>query len=201
MPRPDNKLYERQVALAMVIYMALLLAAAPLLRLSSSMAWKALIAAAPVLPMFYVIVLIGRRIRDSDELEQRTHLIALGVATAVVSGSSMACGFLVAGGVLHLGGEVLIWVFPVLMLCYGVARKWVARRYGVEGACTEEGSAWLPAYFAVSGLLMGCLALYAWWRQRGANTLVLAAGTCLFLGMAVWARVRQLRARRLVHEE
>lgn len=201
MPRPDNKRYERQVVLAMVIYTALLLIATPLLRLSQSVIWKTLLAVAPVLPMLYVIALMGRRIRDSDELEQRTHLVALGVATGVVSGLSMVGGFLTAGGVLHLGGEVLIWVFPALMLCYALARQWVARRYGVESVCSEEGSTWLPAYFAASGLLMGCLALYAWWRQQATDALALAVGAGFFLGMAAWARIRQVRVRRRAHEE
>ena len=201
MPRHDNKRYERRVVLAMTIYTALLLLATPLLRLSSSLAWKALLAVAPVLPMLYVIVLMGRRVRDSDELEQRTHLIALGVATAVVSGLSMVGGFLAAGGVVRLGGDVLIWVFPALMLGYALAQKWVARRYGVETVCAEEGSAWLPAYFVAVGLLMGCFAVYAWWHRQAMNALVLAVGMGLFLGMAGWARMRRLRARRRAREE
>lgn len=201
MPRPDNKRYQRQSALAMLIYTALLLAGAPLLHFSTSLVWRVPLAVAPVLPMLYVITLMGRRIRDSDELEQRTHLIALGVSTALVSGLSMIGGFLSAGGVLHLGGGILIWVFPVLMLGYALAQKWVARRYGVEDVCTEEGSAWLPVYFALSGLIMGCFAWDAWWHRRVMDALVFVALAVLFAGMAAWARMRQQGVRRRANEE
>jgi len=200
MSRIDNKHYQRQVALTMVVYMLVLLGCDPLLRATDSLPLKALLAMAPVLPMIYVIVLMGRKIRDSDELEQRTHLVALGFGTALVSTLSMVGGFLAAGGVLHLSGAVLIWVFPVLMVGYAVAQKWVARRYGVDAVCVEEGSAWLPGYFVGTGLLMGVLALYAWWHQgmRDAGLFGLAAGIFVVLGL--WIRSRQVRARRRVHE-
>lgn len=201
MPRPDNKRYERRVVLAMAVYTAALLGIEPLLHAAHAVALKALLALAPVVPLLYVIVLMGLRIGSSDELEQRTHLIALGVATALVSGLSTIGGFLVMGGVLHLDGSVLFWVFPVLLISYGLTRKWVARRYGVESLCAEEGSIWMPVYFAAVGLLMACLALYAGWHHAVRNAATFAAGAAIFVAMGAWARLRQLRARRRMREE
>ena len=196
MPRLTPKRYEQQLSLTMMVYVVVMLADGPLLHAASHLALKAALAVAPVLPMLYVIALMWRRVRDSDELEQRTHLVALGAAAALVCGLSMVGGFLVAGGVLHIGGAVLIGVFPVLMVSYALARKLVARRYGMDASCTGEGSAWLPWYFVSTGALMAAVALYAWWRRdlRGAE--IFAAAAILFAAMAAWARWRRIRARR-----
>lgn len=201
MPRLDNKRYERQVALAMAVYVAVLLGVWPLLHVAHGLLPKTLLALAPVVPLLYVIVLMGRRICASDELEQRTHLVALGVSTALVSGLSTIGGFLAMGGVLHVDGSVLFGVFPVLLLGYALTRKWVARRYGVESLCAEEGSTWLPAYFAATGLLMACLALYAGWQHAGRDAMSFVVVAVIFAVLAWWARWRQLRARRRMREE
>ncbi|MEW9622740.1 hypothetical protein [Rhodanobacter geophilus] len=201
MARLIKKHYEQRLMLAMLVYMVALIAAGPLLRAVASLPLKAMLAVAPVLPMLYVIALMWRRISDSDELEQRTHLVALGVATALVSALSMGGGFLVAGGVLHLGGDVLIWVFPVLMMGYGIAYRQVANRYGMGVLCTDEGSPWLPWYFAVTAVVMAAFGLDAWWKHNAWNALAFAATTALFVTMAVWVRMRQSRARRLERED
>jgi hypothetical protein len=192
-----QKRYEQRVMLAMLAYMVVLVADGPLLRVVTSLPLKALLAVAPVLPMLYVIALMWWRIRDSDELEQRTHLVALGVATALVSALSMVGGFLAAGHVLHLGGEVLIWVFPVMMAGYGVAYKQVARRYGMGVLCTGEGSSWLPWYFALTGVLMAAFGVNAWWHHSLRDALVFAFTALLFVALAVWSRLRTARARRM----
>lgn len=201
MPRLTQKHYEQRVMLAMLAYMAVLIAAGPLLRATASLPLKALLAVAPVLPMLYVIALMWWRIRDSDELEQRTHLVALGVATALLSALSMVGGFLVAGGVLHLGGDVLIWVFPVLMAGYGVAYRQVASRYGMGALCTSEGSPWLPWYFAATAVVAVVLGLHAWWSHSRWDALWFAATAAFFVALAIWTRVRQSRARRLERVE
>lgn len=201
MARLNQKRYEQRVMLAMLVYVVVLLADAPLLRATASLPLKALLAVAPVLPMLYVIALMWWRIRDSDELEQRAHLLALGVATALVSALSMVGGFLVAGGVLHLSGAVLIWVFPVMMAGYGVAYRQVARRYGMGGLCTDEGSRWLPWYFALTGVLMAGYGLHAWWHHNIWNALTFGATAAFFAGLAVWARLRMTRARRMDRED
>jgi hypothetical protein len=195
------KRYEQRLMLAMLAYMVVLVADGPLLRAVTSLPLKALLAVAPVLPMLYVIALMWWRIRDSDELEQRTHLVALGVATALVSALSMVGGFLAAGHVLRLGGDVLIWVFPVVMAGYGVAYKQVASRYGMGALCTGEGSTWLPWYFALTGVLMAALGLNAWWHRARWDALAFAGMAAFFAALAVWARVRTVRARRMERKD
>jgi hypothetical protein len=179
--------------LAMAAYMGVLFGANALLRTTASLPVKALLALLPTLPVLYVIALMWRRIQGSDELEQRTHLLALGAAAALLSAASLIGGFLAGGGVLHLGGDVLIWVFPALMASYGVAYQRVARHYGIECDCAEERSAWLPWYFAGTGVVMAALALYLWIQYAAASALVLLAAAAFFCMLAV--RVRRQRAR------
>ncbi len=67
MPRLSDKQYQRQSMLAMTAYVAVMLGVWPLVRTVTGLPLKMLLALAPVLPMLYMIGLMARRIRDSDE--------------------------------------------------------------------------------------------------------------------------------------
>lgn len=144
MPRFTEKAYRRRVWLAMTAYVGCMLLLWPQLREVSGTPLKVVLALLPVVPMLYLISLMWRRVRYSDELQQRTHLVALGVATMVVSSLSLGAGFLAAAHVLVLEGDILIWVFPVIMVSYDLTRWWVGRRYGVAGMCEETSR--FPVY-------------------------------------------------------
>jgi hypothetical protein len=133
MQRSAYAAYRRNVLLLMLVYVALLLLLWPLIRSTSTPALKALYALLPVLPMVGVLWQIARRVMDSDELQQRVHLMALSAATGVVSAVSLAAGFLCATHVIELDGDALIWVMPGLALVYAVTRWIVGRRYGGLG--------------------------------------------------------------------
>lgn len=199
MSRMDNKHYEQRVMLAMLVYMVVLIGTGPLMHATARAALKALLAILPAVPIFYVIALMWRRIRDSDELEQRTHLVALGAAVAVVSGVSVVGGFLAIGGVVALGGDVLIWVFPALMACYGIAQQRVARRYGMGDTCAEAGSPWLPWFFAgMTGLMAAGAGIGAYRHElAGAAGCLLSAAIFALAGFWAWRR----RARALREEQ
>ena len=64
---------------------------------------KLLLALVPLVPVMWVIWLMARRVVNSDELEQRLHLIALSAATGLVAVTSLVGGFLCAAGVIALG--------------------------------------------------------------------------------------------------
>jgi amino acid transporter len=133
MPRFVISNYRRNIALLMAVYIALLLVLWPLIKTTSALALKAVFALLPVVPMIAALWLIARRIMDSDELQQRVHLIALSTATGVVSAVSLAAGFLSATHVIDLDGDVLIWVMPGLALVYAATRWIIGRRYGGLG--------------------------------------------------------------------
>ncbi|MER3546255.1 MAG: hypothetical protein C4338_01135 [Rhodanobacteraceae bacterium] len=84
-----------------------------------------------LVPAVAVIVLMGARVLRSDELQQRLHLIALGVATGLIAALSVVFSFLCAARVLTPAAEdVLFWIFPALCLAYGLTRMALTRRYG-----------------------------------------------------------------------
>jgi len=109
MPRSIEKLYRQRLMLAMAIYIGVMLLAWPLVRTTDSLSLKVVLALAPVLPMLYVVWLMVRRVWHSDELEQRTHLIALGASTVVVGVLSLVGGFLAAA----TGLGWLMYPFPL----------------------------------------------------------------------------------------
>lgn len=186
MTRMSNKRYEQHVMLAMLAYMVLLFADAPLVRAAGNLPLKAALALLPAVPVIYLIAVMGWRIRASDELEQRTQLVALGVASALAAVASLVGGFLAGAGVLHLGGDVLIWVFPLMMAGYGIGYRLVARRYGAGGLCEEEGSAWLPWFFGATALAMAGLGFYLQARGAFGSALVMWATAVFFVGLGVW---------------
>ena len=184
----------------MTIYVALLLLVWPLAR-DADTAWlKVVCALAPVIPVLYVIALMARKILHSDELEQRTHLIGLGVATAVVSVFSLIGGFLAAAKVLSadVSALILLWVFPLLVATYSGVRGWVARRYGGDG-CDEDG--WSTSTrFLMAAVLLGAVAVYAEFIRHDDYLAGIAAGmastfvvVALFRGWREWSKQRQAR--------
>jgi hypothetical protein len=198
MRRFSQKQYEWRVLAAMALYCAFMLYVWPVVRTTGSYPLKVLLAVAPALPVIYVLGQLARRIRASDELEQRTHLIALGVAMGVVGALSLVGGFLCVAGVVKVDGSILIWVFPVMMFSYGATRWWVLRGYG--GVMCDDGqSIWQWLRFVLIGaatLAMAVLHPQGLDGSRldfiyGTGVGLVAAG----LVVALW----QWRKRRLGH--
>jgi hypothetical protein len=194
MSRLTQRQYERRLMAAMAVYMVVMLGIWPMLRTAHDLPLKVLLALAPVLPMLYVMTLMARRIRDSDELEQRTHLLALGGATGAVGALSMIGGFLASAKVLPLDGTILILVFPAMMFCYGIARWGFARRYGVILTCEEQSPVPLYLRFALMALVLGGAA----WVFRGSmdDSGTTLSGTAAGFGLlALGAAVARWRHR------
>lgn len=160
MARLTPRQYRRHTLLAMSAYVGFMLLAWPAVRTADGTTPKVLLALAPVVPMLYVIGLMARRVLDADELEQRTHLVALGAATAVVGTLSLVGGFLAAAQVLKTDGAILIWVFPVMMLSYGMTRWWVGRRYGMSFDCAEDAGLPLAWRFLLGAVGTATLAWF-----------------------------------------
>lgn len=133
MKRLTTRRYNLWVMLLMAAYVGLLLLVWPHAKSGAPMPVRALLALLPALPVVAVNVVMAWRVLSSDELEQRLHMDALGLAAAVVCVLSLLGGFLAAAKVATFGGDVLIWVFPVACVTYGIARWLLARRYGGAG--------------------------------------------------------------------
>lgn len=134
MARLSKRRYNLEVAALMLVYVALMVFEWPLVAEAGGPALRILLALLPAVPVVAVIALAARLVMHGDELEQRLHLIALGVAVGVVSAASIVGGFLAIARVWAVGGDILIWIFPALCAVYGVARIALARR--VMGAWT-----------------------------------------------------------------
>lgn len=196
MRRFTEKQYQRQLMAAMALYVGVMLLAWPSARTVGSLPLKLLLALLPAALMLYVIGLMARRILHSDELEQRTHLVALGVATALVGAASLIGGFLAAAKLVQLDGTVLIWVFPLQLVAYGITRWLVGRRYGHEAVCAEGGFSFRQR-LALILVLMAAVALAAYWRHDDFDVRMLAGmGSALVLVLA-WQGYRQWRKRRV----
>jgi hypothetical protein len=133
MPRRASSSFRSQILLLMLAYMGLLLLLWPQARHTSVLPLKVVYALVPLTPMVWALWLEARRIMQGDELQQRVNLIALSVATGVVSVLSLAGGFLAAAGAVAFDGDILVWVMPALALVYLITRWRVGRRYGGIG--------------------------------------------------------------------
>ena len=188
--------YELRTFATSAVYVALVITLLPYARHADSNTTRLICALLPTLPMLYIVWLIGRRIRSSDELEQRTHLLGLGAAAATAGVFSLVSGFLAAGKAipLELAGTLLIWVFPLMLLTYGLVQNWASRRYGARFCDDSDG---LPKAisFGLLAVLFGGVALWAYFR----STDEFAFG--MFCGLAVsfatlaaifaWRRLRR----------
>jgi len=123
--------YLRAFLPAMAAYVVVLFASVWLLKRIDDPLWlRALIALTPVVPVALGLRAVVRYIREIDELQQRIELEAVSIATALVSLVYLAAGFLQLAKVIAAPADIaMIWVFPLICLCYGIARVLVARRY------------------------------------------------------------------------
>jgi hypothetical protein len=196
MTDPDRKRHQIRIMFAMAIYVAVLLAVWPLAK-SAAVVWhKAAYALAPVPPILYVIWLMARRVLASDELEQRTHLIGLGVAAGVASVFGIVSGFLAAANVLgpNAAAVALIWVFPLMLIAYSLGQMLAARRYGTS-PCIDEGLP-LALRFLFVVVVFAALAAYLYYRKGNldgaATALGMAVGTGVCaLGFTIWRHRRR----------
>lgn len=195
MVRLSRQAHQRRIMVAMTIYVVVLLLVWPLARSESALWLKAMYALAPVPPILYVIWLMARWVLASDELEQRTHLIGLGMAAAAVSIFGIVTGFLAVAHVFTLDwtATALIWIFPLLIVVYSAGRAYAARRYG-SGAC-DEGAPVAVRFLYVAGVFV-VAAVYIYWRKGDVESASFAAGTAAgMLGGAVFLTLRK-RLRR-----
>lgn len=195
MTRLSKTQYDRRVFVAMTAYVVLVIALLPYARHADGAALRLACALLPTLPLLYVVWLLGRRIWQSDELEQRTHLIGLGAASAVVGVFSLVGGFLAVTRALppDAAPMLLIWVFPITLFSYGLGHWWAARQYG--GGICDDGDGMPPhTRFLIVALIFGAVAVWAYFRATDEFAVGLFSGISAVFFVA--ALVFALRRRR-----
>ncbi len=92
-------------------------------------ALQSVVALLPVLPMLFVMRAIVRHMLRQDEMQQRIELQAVAVTCAVVGISTFSIGFLQNVKLLPSPPWLMLWILPVMIGTYGVARALITRRY------------------------------------------------------------------------
>lgn len=195
MTRLTETAHQRRIMFAMTIYVVVFMGVWPLAKLAAEPWLKGLYALAPLPPVIYAVWLMALRVQSADELEQRTHLIGLGISAAITSVFTLVAGFLAAAHVLPAdwAAGALLWVFPLLMIAYGAGRSVAARRYGTSGMCDEGISTSIRFLYLI--VLFAGVAAFLYYLKgdaEGASTaLGLVAGvgvSATFFAVARWLR-------------
>ena len=129
--RPAGRRYIRAMWPILIGYSLILFFSGWMLKRGiDSVALRAAVALLPVLPLLLLLRVALRYLRETDELQRRIEIEAIGIASLLVSMLYFGGGLLVQAKVLSLNtGAVMIWVFPLIMLFYGIAKFFAVRRY------------------------------------------------------------------------
>jgi hypothetical protein len=129
-PKRLSRRYQREVSLAMGIYVIVMLFWKRLLHAVDPIWLKWLVALFPALLVCWVMRAFVIYVRDSDEMQRRIELESGAVAALLVAAGYLAAGFLQSAKLIDVAaGPALIMVFPAMCLMYGVAKIFVSRRY------------------------------------------------------------------------
>ena len=123
------------------------------------------------------------------------------MATGVVATLSLIGGFLASARVLALDGSILIWVFPVMMACYGITRWRVAQQYGHELACDPGDSMALQWRLATGAAMVGFVAFFAYVKQDALLAGMLIGMAAVIVVVAFAKAIIRWRKRREGHTD
>jgi hypothetical protein len=120
--------YARDMTIAAVLYMALVIGGALAIKDGSLPRWAIIaVALAPLLPALMMLRAYATFLSRIDEFQRRIQTDAILISAAIVGFGSFAYGFLEEwAGFPHLP---LIWVFPALIGFWGLAACIVRLRY------------------------------------------------------------------------
>lgn len=125
--------YSRTLAFATAAYVVTIFICVWLLKHSLADAplyLRVPVALLPVAPMVWLIRVQVAMIMARDELQRRIDLEAFAIAAIGVSLGALGLSLLIVARVWDVAGRTaLVWMLPAVLLSYGVARYWVARRY------------------------------------------------------------------------
>lgn len=126
--KPAARRYRRDIAVAFVIYVALVIGAALAIRNLAPPQWLVIVLAlAPVAPMLMMLRAYLVFVRAVDEFQRRLQSEAVAIAAAITLFASFAYGFLEEWA--DFPHVPLIWVFPVFSFVFGMAHVLIWMRY------------------------------------------------------------------------
>lgn len=122
--------YYRELAAPMLAYVVVMLVWKRLLELVGDGTLRVLVALLPAAIVLWMMRVVVRYVRASDEMQRRIELESISIAAMLVSSAYMAAGFLQTAKLIDVPAKVaMLWVFPMLCMAYGVVKVVIARRY------------------------------------------------------------------------
>lgn len=125
-----TRAYVRSMAIAAVLYVAVVFGAVTLIRHApfALPQWAVIIVAlTPIFPALMMLGAYTTYLRSMDELHRRIQSEAWLVSAGVVGVASFTYSFLEEWA--HFPRIDLVWIFPALILAWGLATFFVRRRY------------------------------------------------------------------------
>ncbi len=129
--QPASRRYQRALWPIMAGYaLSLFLSVWLIKRGIESVPLRAVVALLPVVAIALFMHAALRYLREIDELQRRIETEAIGIASLLVALVYFAGGLLEKAKMLEVdAGVVMIWVFPLLCLVYGIAKMILTKRY------------------------------------------------------------------------
>lgn len=129
-PPHVTKRYMRDMIVAAIAYVAVLLPSVFVVRHLEPPQWVAIaLALASAGPGLLMIRAYMRRFNGIDEFQRRVEMESILAAAAVVGFGSFTYGFLQSFAGFPAIEGALLWVFPALWFVFGIAQVFVRRRY------------------------------------------------------------------------
>jgi hypothetical protein len=125
-----SRAYMRSMAIAAIVYVAVVFGAVMLIRHApfSLPQWAVIIVAlTPLIPALMMVRTYLTFLRSMDELHRRIQTEAWLISAGVIGIGSFTYSFLEEWA--HLPRIDLIWIFPALIFAWGLATYFVRRRY------------------------------------------------------------------------
>ena len=122
-----GKRYLREFTVSMIAYVIILIGSVYAIQnIPMPQSLKIIVAVLPAVPVVFVIIAILRLLRDSDELQQRLHLLAITFAAVLTGFITFTYGFLE-----NLGFPPFptIWILPMMFALWGLGLGYFTRRY------------------------------------------------------------------------
>ena len=129
--QPAGRRYVRALLPIMAAYSLALFGSIWLIKRGiASVPLRAIVAIVPALAIALLMHAGLRYLREIDELQRRIETEAIAAAALLVSLVYFAGGLLQKAKVIDVdAGAAMIWVFPMLMLAYAIAKFIAVRRY------------------------------------------------------------------------
>ena len=120
------KHYTREFIVTTIAYAVVIIVSRLILNNLETSPWRFPIALLPIIPVIYMVISFTRFLGTIDELQQKIQLQAIGFAAGTTGLLTFAYGFLEVVGFPKFS---LFFVFPMMILLWGLGLSYFTRRY------------------------------------------------------------------------